>query len=1610
MRSLIGAETPRSRLLFHLPLDPARLLRARQRIRDYLHEQRVDSATIDDVVLAVEEAMTNAVRHSGTTDDIVVHLHADGTDLVIDVEDHGQGFDVASFDPTELPDLERSSGRGLYLIAHLVDEFRLHSSRGLHVHAVKRDVLPAVAPPPQAGPVSLWAVPDALAHRDERLRGMLEEIEEGFFTLDWEYRFTLVNTAFEETFARERANVLARVVWDVFPLLHDSPGGRAVRDAMEFGITSIREYLAPTIGRWLELRVYPTSSGISGYTRDIQERKRSELERDALYDALRASEEQKRVALDAAQLGTWSHDFATDEIRLDERAQEHYASGSARITSAEILARVHPEDAARLAGDIAAAIDPISGSGDYATEYRVILPGKPLRWLSVAARVTFEGEGAGRHATLGHGTSQDITQRKQAERLLRQRTEQAAVLAEVIENSEMAFAIGAPDGRLLLFNAAFASLTGYSREELESMGLRWSTDLTPPEWRRKETRLLRRALTAKRAFRYEKEYLRKDGSKVPVELFVQPVFDSDGELVHYRSFITDIAKRKQEEAARRESEQQFSMLFEGMVEGAALHEIVYGEGGHAIDYRILDVNGAYQHHTGLPSEAVVGRPASEAYGTGCPPHLEEFAWVAEHGHSVSFCTYLAEMDRYFEVTVVSPSRGRFATIFTDATDRRRADQGLRESERRYRELVNLANSAIIRWGRDGAITFINEYAQALFGWREAEIIGRSAAILVPERESTGADLSALLPAIVQHPERFLNSVNENVCRDGRRVWISWTNRAIYDGNGEVSEILAVGHDVTERRLAEEELRRSREDLDRAQAVGRVGSWRLDVRRNVLAWSREMCRIFGVAEAAPVTYETSMALVHPDDRADVDARWHACLRGEPYDVEYRILVEAEVRWMREKGVLEHDADGQLLGVFGITQDITEQHRTEAALVHQSVTLRGINTILAAALASSSEEDLGQICLDVAQGITGSAFGFINELGEDGMLHDIAISDPGWSACTVHAERGHGQQLGAFPLRGLYAPVLLEGRTLVTNEPDAHPASRGTPSGHPPLTAFLGVPLREQGKTVGIIAVGNRPGGYGEQQCAALEAIAPACQESFERKRSEQRRRESELKLRLASHAAGVGLYEWNVSRGGIYWNQEMYVHFDVEPGTPLDSQTWMERVHQDDRQEVAAAIDAMTSENAPHDAFRLEFRVVRRDGSVRWLESVNSLDAGKADRVMRGAVTDMTERRSTEEALKGSEERLRQNELRLRLALESAYLISFEWDVQRNEVRRFVSSEPSLGVTPSDHPVTLESVLEHVHPDDRGLFLGNVRAALERGDGLYESEFRIVREDGDTGWLSERGRVEHDAQGAPVRLIGLSQDVTERRRAQEELRTLYESEKRIATTLQQSFLHELPELSDLEVGLVEAPASEPGLIGGDFWDLFELPGQRVVAIVGDVAGKGIPAAGMTETVRSTLRAFAHVEPEPAFILHETNELLIARHVEEDLLVTALVLVIDCTNGEVTMASAGHPGPAHIHAGSVTTINPEYGLPLGGLPGDYRAFRFTLDRDDALVLYTDGVTEARCGTRLFGESGLLSSLRTLAERPADQVAQGVRDAAQAFCGTLRDDLEVLVLRLK
>ncbi len=184
-----------------------------------------------------------------------------------------------------------------------------------------------------------------------------------------------------------------------------------------------------------------------------------------------------------------------------------------------------------------------------------------------------------------------------------------------------------------------------------------------------------------------------------------------------------------------------------------------------------------------------------------------------------------------------------------------------------------------------------------------------------------------------------------------------------------------------------------------------------------------------------------------------------------------------------------------------RDITSRVKARALAERQTAALLAINRIYDTAVFCETPEELAKTCLAVVEEVTESKASFMAELTKNGTLHETAFSAATEMLTNMDKRSSHNFEPGEFRLHGLYGAVVRSGRTLLTNDPAAHPEYVGVPAGHIPLTAFLGVPIFNEGRPVGLIAVANREGGYRKQDQELLEALAPTILEVCMRKKAE-----------------------------------------------------------------------------------------------------------------------------------------------------------------------------------------------------------------------------------------------------------------------------------------------------------------------------------------------------------------------------------------------------------------------------------------------------------------------------------------------------------------------------
>jgi phosphoserine phosphatase RsbU/P len=303
--------------------------------------------------------------------------------------------------------------------------------------------------------------------------------------------------------------------------------------------------------------------------------------------------------------------------------------------------------------------------------------------------------------------------------------------------------------------------------------------------------------------------------------------------------------------------------------------------------------------------------------------------------------------------------------------------------------------------------------------------------------------------------------------------------------------------------------------------------------------------------------------------------------------------------------------------------------------------------------------------------------------------------------------------------------------------------------------------------------------------------------------------------------------------------------------------------------------------------------------------------------------------------------------------------------------------------------------------------------------VREVAFDLVRPDGTRLPVLVNAVLERWPDGQP-RVVRIAVfDATERREYERELvRSLRRAEqseaqaKALARTLQQTFIPPTPpRIPGLDVSAAYRPAGDGEEVGGDFYDIFQIGEDDWVVTLGDVCGKGVDAAVITALVRHTLRALTVQMQEPDKVLHGLNDVLVAHGTDRFCTVVLLRLRRDGDSWQVSSSAGGHPLPLRMVAGGQPGSVGDPGSLVGVLPAPaFHRTDFRLAPGDALVLFTDGVTEGRCGQEFYGEHRLLAAVAAHTGPGTRWPANEITEQVVAFQrGMPRDDIAVVALRV-
>jgi PAS domain S-box-containing protein len=361
------------------------------------------------------------------------------------------------------------------------------------------------------------------------------------------------------------------------------------------------------------------------------------------------------------------------------------------------------------------------------------------------------------------------------------------------------------------------------------------------------------------------------------------------------------------------------------------------------------------------------------------------------------------------------------------------------------------------------------------------------------------------------------------------------------------------------------------------------------------------------------------------------------------------------------------------------------------------------------------------------------------------------------------------------------------------------------------------------------------------------------------------------------------------------------------------------------------------------------------------------------------------------------------ELRLALALEAAGLGTWTWDIAEGVTVWDVRLEELHGLPPGGFGGTFEDWVAALHPDDRAACLRRVERALA-DPGPYLLLHRTTWPDGSVHWIECRGRVVVDSEGVPTGTVGVAGDVTERERRHAQLAAEVAEKRDLVNSLQRALLpSNLPTVPGVTVA-ARHEASLSTVVGGDWYAVVPLPGDRLGIGIGDVAGHGLESVADMAAVRLTLRALAMGEADPAYVLGRVDEEV--QRFQGHALITALYGVADPGAGTWVFANAGHC-PAVIRRGGVARlVDAPAQAPLG-LGTAFRGEQHPLPSGATLLLYTDGLVERRGEPLTVGFGRLLGAVDAGPDDP-EALADHVLDAMLGD-GANEDDVALVVAHI-
>jgi PAS domain S-box-containing protein len=628
---------------------------------------------------------------------------------------------------------------------------------------------------------------EALEESEQRYRALFHEAINPILVVNDEGRYLYANKAALDFLECSLSELRSKCVWDWNPPGTDDEVIRQKHSPFTERRTLETEYFVNGQVKTLLLNVFPlkTREGtvLYGIGQNITERKQAEKE-------LKASEEKYRALFDGASDAIFVQDLQGRFIDINRVTCDRLG-----YTKEELLGKTPayldtPDQHAK----IAERMETVTKKGSLVFESCHLT--KDGTGIPVDVRlqyITYNG----RPAIMS--MARDISDRKQAEEYLRQGKEKLEALLNATTDVALLLDL---EGTILAANQPAGKILGKHQNEIEGLSV---YDLLPDELGRSRGAEYRKSILSGKPVRW----LDTQGDIIfDNNLF--PIFDAEGNVEGAAVFARDVTQAKLSEQALFESEQKYRSLYSAMAEGVALHRLIYDDEGQPSDYMIIDVNPAYEKITGISRAQAAGSLASDLYNTNQAPFLDTYVKVVTTGSPTTFDVYWPPRERHFEICAFSYGQDKFATAFSDITERKRAEDALRRSEERYRGLFEQSTEAILVVRPEGTIIDANPSCVTLFGASYKEVVGSNILDFYAD-PAARKDIRERLEqsgTLREHSWTVLR-------KDGTRRQCILNSSVWRNHKGTIVGYISTARDVTEEKELEEQLFRAQ----KMEAVG-----------------------------------------------------------------------------------------------------------------------------------------------------------------------------------------------------------------------------------------------------------------------------------------------------------------------------------------------------------------------------------------------------------------------------------------------------------------------------------------------------------------------------------------------------------------------------------------------------------------------------------------------------------------------------------------------------------------------------------------------------------------------------------------------------------------------